>query len=468
MSNLNQTIINLPDSMNLTEQKKVALVDMSPFSHKIRSTNTSYNPRDMIRINIPTGGNNGAKLHGSDSYFSFDFTPIFTIAGGAMSLDGCAYSFFKNARLINGSNNISTLRNANRAWNMLYDVSVNSADRESDTNTMCLSISVTSSLGNNMYGKTLISGETYSCSFCLPMPLIGSLTDKSVPLSWLNAPLVLELDLEDANRVFCTRRTKNSYAGSGGTGDTTTIISSYTITTAIYHAQISQIGPVYDKMLMDALGGNIVIPSIDYAGDEKFMAANGTSLNELMPFSYSSVKSIFWYLTNTHTATGFRGDATNGIQFNYNSAITQRSCGPLLDYNLTLNGVAYPSAPILAGPSAVGTLVNNVNTYQELLKCFNLTSSVKRGGILHDLVYSNNTTTAASDAVTKRFIGAISLDRGSMDNDHVYQGTSTINQQLTLNATFSGSIGAEAQHLYVFTMFDCGFVIQDGLMSVSR
>jgi hypothetical protein len=472
MSNLNQTIINLPDSMNLTEQKKVALVDMSPFSHKIRSTNASYNPRDMIRINIPTGGGsgggNGAKLHGSDSYFSFDFTPTFTIGGGIMSLDGCGYSFFKNARLINGSNNISTLRNANRAWNMLYDVSVNSSDRESDTNTMGLYNYTTVSRSNNMYGKSLVSGETYNISFCLPMPLVGSLTDKSVPLSWLNAPLVLELDLEDANRVFTSRGGKDAYAGSGGGGDVTTVISSYTITNAIYHAQISQIGPVYDKMLMDALGGNIVIPSIDYAGDEKYVAAGGTSLNELMPFSYSSVKSIFWYLTNTHTATGTIGTASIGTQYNYMSAITQRSCGPLLDYNITINGNSYPSAPILAGPSAVSTLVNNVNTYQELLKCFNLTSSVKRGGILHENVYSNNTTTAASDAVTKRFIGAISLDRGSMDNDHVYQGTSTINQQLTLNATFSGSIGAEAQHLYVFTMFDCGFVIQDGLMSVSR
>jgi hypothetical protein len=468
MSNLNQTIINLPDSMNLTEQKKVALVDMTPFSHKIRSTNTSYNPRDMIRINIPTGGNNGAKLHGSDSYFSFDFTPTFTIGGGIVSLDGCGYSFFKNARLINGSNNISTLRNANRAWNMLYDVSVNSSDRESDTNTMGLYNYTTVSRSNNMYGKSLVSGETYNISFCLPMPLVGSLTDKSVPLSWLNAPLVLELDLEDANRVFCTRGGKDSYAGSGGVGDVTTVISSYTITNAIYHAQISQIGPVYDKMLMDALGGNIVIPSVDYAGDEKYVAPGGTSLNELMPFSYSSVKSIFWYLCNTHTATGTIGTATIGTQYNYMSAITQRSCGPLDYYNITLNGIPYPSVPIVAGPSAVGTLVNNVNTYQELLKCFNLTSSVKRGGILHENVYSNKTTTAASDAVTKRFIGAISLDRGSMDNDHVYQGTSTINQQLTLNATFSGSIGAEAQHLYVFTMFDCGFVIQDGLMSVSR
>jgi hypothetical protein len=468
MSNLNQTIINLPESMNLTNQKKVALVDMLPFTHHITSTNTTYNPRDMIRINIPNGSNNGSKLHGSDSNFSFDFTPVFTTSTGTVSLDATCYSFFRNARLTNGSNIISNLRNANRIWNALYDVSVNSSDRENDTVTMGLEVQITCSLGNNMYGKALSSGETYHCSFCLPMPLVGSLTDKSVPLSWLNSPLVLEFDLEDANRVFCTRVGKDTIIGSEGIGDVTTVITSYTITNAVYHAQISQIGPVYDKMLMDALGGNIIIPSVDFAGDEKFIVGNSTSLGELMPFSYSSCKSIFWWLTNTYTASGTKGSATYGEQYNYMSAISQRQSGPINDYNLTINGHSYPSVPILCGPHADTALINGVNSYQELLKCFNLTSSVKRGGILNDLVYSNNATTAISDASKKRFIGAISLDRGSMDNDHVYQGTSTINQQLQLSATFNGSIGVEAQHLYVFTQFDCGFVIQDGLMSVSR
>jgi len=452
-----QELINLPPSLNLGGVKQSALQDMRPSFQKLRSQNATYGPRDTIIIPIPTG-RRGDFLNGADSYISFKFTPSYT-GTGPLSLDACAYSFFRNIRVRHGSNLLVNQRNCNRLWNALHDIQVNGSDRENDQITLCHMADTLISPANNMYGIAVASGSTYGASFSLPVPLVGALSEKACPLGWMNtSQLYIEIDLEDMNKVFTTRGNKGYFSGSDGTA--ITAMTGYTISEVYYHAKITQIGSMYDEMLMQSLGGSIVIPAVDYAGDEAQVAAS-SNINQIFSFPFSSSKAFLWWMTNTATANGTNN---SGI---YRSAISQRNCGVLREFNLTLNGQNYPPTPIYAGAGADDTHQHMAIVMQELLRCFNLNSAISKGGILSYPVYTLNTTAKADDDETKRFVAGIDLDRADNEGDRLYQGTNTVNSQVALNVVFD-TAPAEAQTVYAFMMYDTAFVLQDGLLSVQK
>ena len=83
-------------------------------------------------ISIPTG-KRGNFLQGADSFISFKVIPnIVNGAANVLSLDGTAYSFFRNLKIRHGSNFLVNQRNLNRLLNALYDVQVSAAERESN------------------------------------------------------------------------------------------------------------------------------------------------------------------------------------------------------------------------------------------------------------------------------------------------------------------------------------------------
>ena len=461
-------IINLPPSLNLGDVKQNALQDMSPSFQKLRAMNASYSPRDTITIAIPTG-RRGDFLHGADSFISFKVIPnIVNGAANVLSLDGTDYSFFRNVRVRHGSNVLVNQRNSNRLWNALYDVQVSASERESNQ----VSLLQHSGSGpdancNNMYGITFANtsaipaGCGYNASFTLPCPLVGSLSEKAVPLGWMNtSQLYIEIDLEDANKVLTTRSGKNTYAGTAGAADQAVTITGYTISEVYYHAKITQIGGMYDDMLLKSLGETIVIPSVDYVGDEGIVNPS-SNINQIFSFPYSSAKAFIWWMSNTQTSNGL---ASGNY---YYSSITNRNCGALREFNLTLNGSNYPPTPIYASKGVDATHINGTIVFQELLRCFNLNSAIDKGGILSYPVYTLNTTNFADDVTTKRFIAGIDLDRSDCEGNRLYQGTNTVNSQVALNAVFD-TAPTQSQTLYAFMMHDCAYVLQDGLLSVQK
>lgn len=456
-------VINFPTSMNLSAVKETAEPTMKGEFISYASINQTYGSRQTIKIPIPSASN--LWLHGQDCFISGRFKVNATCVGvGAdLSIDGNAYSLFKNARLYNSSNLLTEVVDCNRLYHALFDLQVSYADRFGKDVTHC--IDPTSTFG--LYGQTIVSDKYMYFSMTLPMSIVGSLCDKSFPLGALKTGLLLELDVEDVNKILTTREQGTSMIEGEQGPSTAVTLNSIEIDQIYYHAKVSNVG-IYNNVLMSALGPSVVIPSVEYRSDNKEIPPNTTSMTTNFSFPLKSAKNIIFWFTNTATATG---TVTGG---KLNSALTQRTFGGnMKNYYLAIDGQSFPSQPI--DVSAGTTLANNVRTtsvngsvaMQQLLRCFNLNSSVSAGGVLCNTIYSNVLSTWAGDATTKRAILGIDLDRGSNDGDKFFQGVNLVNSIVSLRAEWNSPI-VESQTLYAYCMHDIGFVIQDGMCVASR
>lgn len=456
--------VNLSDSMNLSKVK-APLAEEVKGSHLVfKSQNQTYGARDTIVIPIPTAPNSW--LHPQDSFISFKFVPTFTITAGSMSLDATCYSIIRNIRVRQGANLLVNQRNCNRLWNAVYDVQVPSGERVSHQLSLGVEDSTTDSPSGHLYGAVLTSGQALGFSFTLPCSVVGSMQEKAIPLGALSSQLYIELDIEDMNRML-TNRDDNAGTILGRIGQNTTAdptLTSIAISEVNYHAKVSYLPSAYNDLLLSSLGDRIVIPGMDWAGDEKFVASGTTSLNENFTFPYSSLKCILWWLTNNTTATG------TPVAFNYKNAISQRIAGDLKDYNLTFNGQSHPSQPIVAdftGSTSMRGGINPANVIHHLLRCFNMNSDTHAGGVFHYNTFCSSVSTAAGDANCKRFVAGIDTTRSDNNNDKFYDGMNTINDIVSLRATFNSAL-SEACNLYAFAMYDCAYVIEDGQMVVQK
>jgi hypothetical protein len=142
-------------------------------------------------------------------------------------------------------------------------------------------------------------------------------------------------------------------------------------------------------------------------------------------------------------------------------AITQRPRMNLTEWNLLLNGEAYPSQSI-----------NTVSKmYTELLRSYDMLTDAKAGGILDYNLYNapNNATNAAGqladdtypNLVFKRFIAGLDLDRFNHSSDTLMSGTNTVGQQCSLNLLLTAQNNI---NLYAYIQYDLNIKLQGGLL----
>jgi hypothetical protein len=463
------SVANFPSSMNIANSKKSCVTDCHASFQRIRSDNSEVNANDIIRIEIPCG-RKGDWLHPQDSFLEFKTKLTYTggtsATGGTaepVSLDGNAMSLFSGLRIYHGTNLLVNQRMCNRLWQALYDVQCNSAERVSDQIGLGVHVDGSSSVSNNLFGMTLISGNTYQFAFSIPCSVLGSLTDHAIPLGWMgSSSLYLELDVEKPNVAFTTRIPSTGTYGDVGACTAPPVYTELTISEIYYNAKISQLGAEYDNLLLSTFQGMpIRIPSIEYKGE--FRNASGTAFSDKFSFQYGSVNNILFWLTNQSTANG-NAYLTN----NYNSAITQRSMGKMKDFYLTLNGSQFPTQPISCALNNKPAFVDSQNgavAYQHLLRCFNQNTDVSAGGIMDHALYAFNLTSQASDIITKRSVLGISMDRVDGNNEKYMSGMNTIGSNFVLNCTWESPLASD-HFLYAFICHDVAYELVDGLMSV--
>jgi hypothetical protein len=447
--------------MNLAEGKQSAVTSANASFQRIRSDNTSYTDGDIIRIECPCG-RAGDFLHGSDSFFSgkikFDFA---STGAGFVSIDQCIYSIIKSIKIYHGSNLIDSVDHANRLYNAIYDLQVHTSERAGDSINMMVLDDETNQI-SGYFGQVLLPNVEYDFSFTLPCALLGSLSDKSVPLGWMGASsLYLEITLESANRVLTTQE-QSGADPRGRIGQCATLaVTKYTVSDIYYNAQITQIGSQYNNILLSAFSGKpIVIPGVSFRGEQKTMSAASTSFSDKFSFQLSSVKLLLWFLCNSTTVNGDISGANLG------RAITQRQCGRLNEFNISLNGTSFPSQPIKSGDASTGVQYM-ANVYSHLLRAFNLNSSTEKGGVLCKGNYCDSLTTGASEGLVKRFIGALSMDRFDQENERYMSGMNTVGQNLVLDIKFNAA-HSTAQNIYAYVQYDCAYELVDGLLTVQN
>lgn len=432
---------------------KSASVASRPQILRWRADNSTYNPTEIIRIEIPTSSNN-IHLFGKDSFIegklNIPINAAVVNAGG--EVDGNCFSFFSRMRISHGSNVVEDTQNCGRLWHVINDIQkVNDARAEDSITKLAYydatgAGSATGLLQSHLKGAVVViaagqAGFSLPFSFTLPSAIFGSLCEKSIPLSECTASsFYIELELASLGNWFADN------------GAAASVYGACTISDVYYNAKCAVLPPDVHSLLMSSTGGKIVIPAISFKSEAKSLAAAATSFNDKFAYQVSSANAFLWWMTTA----GANGASTV-------RSMTSRNSKGLTEWQLNINGEMYPSDMIRGKP-------RNLN---ELLRAFDMLSSNLGSGVLDYNTYASAGTdlgTIAGDANTaniphKRFVAGIDLNRFNQSHETLLSGTNTVGQSINLVANF-GAVG-EAQTLYSALMYDVLFTIQDGLMTAN-
>ena len=458
--------INFPESLQMNAKGPAAPAE--PVITRFRSDNATYSSGDIIRIEVSTGGR-AQYLLPLDSYLSFDFTHTWTGNSTTVRVDGCAYSFFRRARIIHGSTVLVDTQHVGRLWNALRDISVSSSARAVDEIRLAVGPFATQAqTANGMAGLNVTSGQTYDAAFPLPLPLVGTLQKSAVPLGLMGASsLFIELEIAPMNQCFTTRQFTDG-DGQAPNAATNYVQSAFTLSNIYFNAKITTLDEAYNQALMSVYSGRpLMLPAVDYIGEQKVIPAGASSINEKFAFSRSSVCSVMWFLSNSAVANGvpFPNDASG----NRLEGTTHRQSGDLLEYFIAVSGKNL--LPVYAGRNgtvlgASNTYIKGANAVNQLGRIYNTMSSNDGMGILNFINYCSGVVDTSGNAadVSKRFVGAYSLERYDADSKYA-SGSNLVGQDVRLVATMTSGL-AEGQNLYGFAMCDIGFELLDGQLNL--
>ena len=446
--------MSLPKQLNLGSNKPLGAQGM-PSINRYRADNSSYNNKDTIRIEIPTG-RNGQYAFPNDCFLEGRLKINASCGATATDvyLDQSILSIFNRVRVLHGSTVLEDTLHVNKLWSAIMDVQMNESERRSSTINYLISDTTAANNGNQYNAGTMglkvmsmavnaVAADSTIYDFCIVLPsaVLGSLAQKALPLGLMkSSSLYLELELADVNIPFVT-------VAAG-----TATINSFTVQDIYYNMKTVTLPSDINSALVDTLGNHVELPAVAYKADVKALAAGSTSFSDKFPFNFSSVKSFYFWHQNSSSASSTLTKRS----------VTARTKASLNDFFLNINGVAYPQQSIS----------NLSRVYQELVRSFDGLIDTNFGGILSYQTYGNNDCTTATDVFTavpstineKRFIAGVDLDRFNHSSDVLLSGTSTIGQILSLVCNYSAAT-AEAVNLYGAVMYDVIFVLEDGMLS---
>ena len=159
-------VVNFPTSMNLSNVKATAEPTMKGEFLEFQSQNQTYKQREKIRIPIANTANTW--LHGNDSFLSGRFKIEHVATGGALAIDGTAFSLFQNARLLHNNVPIVEQIECGRLWNALFDFQVGHNDRHAKQLSHCIAHDDYTAMNTGLHGVSITSNKYVYFSICLP------------------------------------------------------------------------------------------------------------------------------------------------------------------------------------------------------------------------------------------------------------------------------------------------------------
>lgn len=443
----------LPYSMDLAKQATSLNADVEANIQRIRSDGISYAGSDTISITIPTS-NSSNFLHSKESFLELKIKPTFSVgagAGNAVYLDQNMYALFDSVRVYHGSQLLFSTNNVAPLWIALRDCVSNSLGDSIDLG------SATNGISGGFQLTTL---NTYSLAMCIPIPILGSMNDQhSIPLSLMSSgDIVIELDLNPVQKVLTNR---TNYNDASGTAVST--LTSYLITEVYYNMKTSRLPNQISQALKMSYGDVVRFSGQSWASEKVSIAAGSTSISCRLPFRFSSLKGIVWFLQNTSIANG------NIVNNNFQQAVGHRTGGKLNQYWCSLDGRDYPSSHVvcthgsaLIEDSKIG--FHGASCYSQLKRFLNNLSSGFAPCSLDRNSYhavANTVTQIQDNDVVCKFVGALDLDRADQSNDEIFQGVNTRNSNITFNATWDTAL-SETMNLCIYGLYDISFQIENG------
>ena len=455
--------MSYPKELNYGAMKP-ASVSSRPIIQRFRADLQSYNPGDVARIEIPTSAAT-THLFPSDTVLEGKLNITSDIA--TCFLDGNIYSCFQRMSIYHGSNLLEVQYNCGRLWHVLNDCQRGWSDRAEDSVSKAAGSSISSGqyaavgaaafpaagvplastldVNNASYlgslaGQSLAAGaRTFDFCFQLPSALFGSMATKAIPLGACSASsFYIELEIASMNNMFVLS------AGAPA-------LTLCTITDLVINTKVAQLPADVNNALMSSVQNNIILPATSWKVEQKTCVAQSASFNDKFAFQLSSVNAFLFWFQNTA--------AQNSLTYR---GMTSRPAHKVQDYQLNINGDAYPT-----------DVVRTRSRYmQELQRAFDNIGSIKGGsGILDYTLYDDTPASlVAQDVGTlamphKRCVYGLDLNRFNNTQDTLLSGTSTIGQ--SINLIINKTAVNETANLYGAVMYDVIYTIQDGQMTAN-
>lgn len=441
----------LPYSMDLTKSKSSLNADVEPNLHRVRSDGLTYGGSDTMSFTIPTS-NSSQFLHPKESFIELKFKPTFTAGSGAsVYIDSNAYALFDAVRVYHGSQLLFGTNNVAPLWIALRDCVT---DARGDSLDILTHPSSTAAGGHIM-----TTNYTYPISFCLPISVLGSMAgDHSIPLDLANAgDLVLELDLNPVAKVLCNR-----LSTAVGAGSTASTLTSYQLSDCYFNMKTSRLPSQISQALKMSYGDMVRFSGQSWASERVSIPAGSTSISARLPFRFSSLKGIVWFLQNSAIANG------TIVGTNYEQAVGHRTGGRLNQYWVSIDGRDYPNSHVSVGYGSAtidgGQGFYSSFAYSQLKRFLNNLPNGYCPTSLHKENYAlvaNDDTAIQASAYSPKFVGALDLDRSDQSTEEIYQGINTRNANINFNATFDAAL-TDTMTLCIYGLYDISYEIRDG------
>jgi len=395
-----------PTSMNLTT--KPPAVPARSYRTNISPINGSvFQPSSTIKIDIPTGGS--VFLDGKQSYLKFKIQNNGT---AQLLLPGSALGMISRLEIYHGGQLLESIDQYNVITKAFLDAQ--STPGWKGNAGICLwGTSSTASYGDSI-------SSYVEESYCVPLMsgIIGSHLSKYTPLAVMDAaPLRLELTLTNQNGV------------------SSTAVPIWQVLDVEYVAQLTELSADSMRMLRSALGGVVEISSESYRNYNYVIAQQQTSVSEMIPCKFSSVKGVY---TTFRKILEIESDE---------EPITKRTfpCSDTSNFRsqYRLGSLNYPQKAIQGIREHFG----------ELMKSFHAVSDITTG----DISFANYSA--------EQFVLGQELESFAHSSDVLESGVNTLSQNTYIDLNLAGGAPSDIR-MDVWAHFDQFLVVENGLASV--
>ena len=425
------------------------------------SNKSSFSPLDQAIAYIPARRN--CFLDTSQSYLRMTIQNNESTAANYFTLDSCGACVINRLDIFSGSNLLETVQGYNILYNYLLDSQLTVAQRSA----LSATYGTTGNIGGTSFAARngAIIGAGNKLTTCMPLlsGLVGVLAEKYLPLS-LADDIRLEFSIE-ANNVAV------AYAASQTTN--------WTITNMELELCIIEMSSEGMQMIesVSPFSQPVYLHSSSYRHFTANLPTQQTGqITHLVPARFASLRSI-------HVLPRRSTEVTGLTSFSLSSRIN-----PLIEsYQFRIGSLLVPQKMVnLKSSGYAEGFMENQRSWHSVSHpeyagscgswCYNICD-------VQDLTVGDGSQTSSNkyNTVQGPFTGANSYQNGfsisqelevfSNKSDTILQGVNTLGSQVfwegIINGTVNSGNGVSASYIFdYYALFDCVFIIQDGLISV--
>lgn len=447
--------VSLPTDLNFALKNTMAKarnvrINISPIQ-----SGAPANPTDTLKFDIPTS-RRGQFLNQAGSFLQLRIRNNDTLANSKFALDGSGASVIQRLSVYSGGALLEDIQAYNLLYNAMLDSQVSMADR-------LTTFSVSGGSDQQATGGTVnfsrggvIVNQGASTVVNLPLlsGVLGNGCSKYLPIGAIANDLRLELVLAPAAEALVS----------------VSATANYQVLEAVLILDILELGDEAQGMIDQMTGGNYVISAETYRNAQTVLGASSSQDSVLLPFRFSSIKSLLWAFRPVSAQTSVLQAALNS-RFNPFDSATQ---GTACSVQLRAGPLYIPNAPIRYSPEL----------FTELQKAYHRFGSQSQGSSMTWATWSRTAPVAALTADNTGTTGtsfdnnypayaqgigsaffALNLDSVSGKSELLHSGINTLNQNLFLDMQYATALPASQTRFDAFAHTDMILQIQDGVIS---